>query len=68
MKNFSKQLKFNAKNTEKFLKYFFSKQEKYSFLIKPMKYGLLPGGKKIRSKLIVDVGKIFKAMWTRSAD
>ena len=25
-----------------------------------MKYGLLPGGKKIRSKIIVDVGKIFK--------
>ena len=24
-----------------------------------MRYGLLPGGKKIRSKLIVDVGKIF---------
>jgi len=25
-----------------------------------MKYGLLPGGKKIRSKLIADVGKIFR--------
>ena len=25
-----------------------------------MRYGLLPGGKKIRSKLIIDVGKIFK--------
>jgi len=25
-----------------------------------MKYGLFPGGKKIRSKLIIDVGKIFK--------
>ena len=25
-----------------------------------MKYGLLPGGKKIRTKLIVDVGKIFQ--------
>tara|TARA_X000000368_G_scaffold197424_1_gene155797 strand:+ start:1 stop:777 length:777 start_codon:yes stop_codon:yes gene_type:complete len=25
-----------------------------------MKYGLLPGGKKIRTKLIVDVGKIFR--------
>ena len=24
-----------------------------------MKYGLLPGGKKIRSKLLIDVGKIF---------
>tara|TARA_B100000035_G_scaffold304460_1_gene304209 strand:- start:687 stop:1556 length:870 start_codon:yes stop_codon:yes gene_type:complete len=31
-----------------------------SELIKPMRYGLLPGGKKIRSKIIFDVGKIFK--------
>ena len=30
-----------------------------SELVKPMKYGLFPGGKKIRSKLIIDVGKIF---------
>ena len=59
MKNFSKQLKFNAKNTEKFLKYFFSKQEKYSFLIKPMKYGLFSGGKRFRSSIIVNTGKIF---------
>ncbi|MDA9709731.1 polyprenyl synthetase family protein [Candidatus Pelagibacter sp.] len=29
-------------------------------LIGPMKYGLFPGGKKIRSKIIFDVGKIFK--------
>ena len=44
-----------AKDTNLFL----SKQKKTD-LIKPMIYGLLPGGKKIRSKLIVDVGKIFK--------
>ena len=42
-----------------FLFKFLSKQKKTD-LIKPMKYGLLPGGKKIRSKLIIDVGKIFK--------
>tara|TARA_Y100001958_G_C21192935_1_gene520769 strand:- start:453 stop:1322 length:870 start_codon:yes stop_codon:yes gene_type:complete len=29
-------------------------------LIAPMKYGLFPGGKKIRSKIIFDVGRIFK--------
>ncbi len=28
-------------------------------LIKPMTYSLLPGGKKIRSKILTDVGKIF---------
>ena len=31
-----------------------------SELIAPMKYGLFPGGKKIRSKIIFDIGKIFK--------
>ena len=30
-----------------------------SELIVPMKYGLFPGGKKIRSKIIFDVGRIF---------
>ena len=48
-----------AKDTNLFLLNFLSKQKKTE-LIKPMKYGLLPGGKKIRSKLIVDIGKIFK--------
>ena len=48
-----------AKDTNLFLLKFLSKQ-KNTDLIKPMKYGLLPGGKKIRSKLIVDVGRIFK--------
>ena len=28
-----------------------------------MKYGLLPGGKKIRSKLLIDVGKIFSVKY-----
>ena len=47
-----------AKDTNNYLKLFLKKQET-SELLYPMKYGLLPGGKKIRSKLIVDVGKIF---------
>jgi len=48
-----------AKDTNSFLRKFLSKQKKTD-LIKPIKYGLFPGGKKIRSKLIIDVGKIFK--------
>ncbi len=48
-----------ARDTNLFLIRFLTKQKKTD-LIKPMKYGLLPGGKKIRSKLIVDIGKIFK--------
>ena len=47
-----------AKDTNSFLSKFLLSQKKTD-LIKSIKYGLLPGGKKIRSKLIVDVGKIF---------
>ena len=47
-----------AKDTNLFLKKFVLNQKKTD-LLNPIKYGLLPGGKKIRSKLIVDVGKIF---------
>jgi len=47
-----------AKDINLFLLKFLSKQKRTD-LIKSMKYGLLPGGKKIRSKLIIDVGKIF---------
>ena len=37
---------------------YFSKQKKTE-LIKPMLYGLLPGGKKVRSKILFDVGSLF---------
>ena len=47
-----------AKDTNLFLNRFLTIQKKTE-LINPMKYGLLPGGKKIRSKLLVDIGKIF---------
>ena len=47
-----------AKDTNIFLKKFIFNQKKTD-LLNPIKYGLLPGGKKIRSKLIVDVGRIF---------
>ena len=47
-----------AKDTNNFLKNFFLKQKK-SNLIAPMRYGMFPGGKKVRSKIIIDMGKIF---------
>ena len=47
-----------AKDTNRYLKKFINRQKK-SYLLKPMKYGLFSGGKKIRSKVLVDVGKIF---------
>tara|TARA_B100001175_G_scaffold270761_1_gene243130 strand:- start:467 stop:1339 length:873 start_codon:yes stop_codon:yes gene_type:complete len=48
-----------AKDTNLFLKKFIRKQ-KLSELIIPMKYSLFPGGKKIRSKILVDIGSLFK--------
>ena len=51
-----------AKNTNTFLKKYL-KSQKRTDLIVPMIYGLLPGGKKIRSKILVDVGKIFKVKY-----
>jgi len=47
-----------AKDTNNFLKKYLKSQKKTDLIV-PMKYGLLPGGKKIRSKILVDVGKIF---------
>ena len=48
-----------ARDTNLFLKRFIKKQKK-SELITPMKYGLFSGGKKIRSKILIDVGSLFK--------
>tara|TARA_B100000795_G_scaffold156915_1_gene117814 strand:- start:45 stop:917 length:873 start_codon:yes stop_codon:yes gene_type:complete len=42
-----------------FLKKFIKKQKKTE-LIPAMEYGLFPGGKKIRSKILLDMGDIFK--------
>ena len=48
-----------AKDTNLFLKRFIKKQKK-SELVTPMEYGLFSGGKKIRSKILVDIGTLFK--------
>ena len=48
----------NKKKIDEFLiKYL--KNQKGSLLINPMKYGVISGGKKIRSTIIFDTGKIF---------
>ncbi len=54
-----KKLKKLSKRVNFFLNRYLSKFNS-SELVVPMKYGLFPGGKKIRSKIIFDVGKIFK--------
>ena len=46
-----------AKDTNFFLKNFINKQGK-SELSTAMKYSLFPGGKRIRSKIIVDIGSL----------
>ncbi|MDB9700100.1 polyprenyl synthetase family protein [Candidatus Pelagibacter sp.] len=48
-----------ANDTNLFLKKFIKKQKRTK-LITAMKYGLFPGGKKIRSKILLDIGTIFK--------
>jgi farnesyl diphosphate synthase len=47
-----------AKDTNLFLKRFINKQNN-SELIPSMAYSLFPGGKKIRSKILIDIGSFF---------
>ena len=47
-----------ANDTNLFLKNFIKKQKKTE-LIPAMKYGLFPGGKKIRAKVLLDMGSLF---------
>jgi farnesyl diphosphate synthase len=48
-----------ANDTNSFLKNFIKKQKKTD-LVTAMNYGLFPGGKKIRAKIIIDIGYLFK--------
>ena len=52
-------LKKNAKKIDNFLIKFLKKQKK-SLLVTPMKYGVIAGGKKIRTTIIFDTAKLFK--------
>ena len=52
-------LKHNAKKIDEFLNKYLQRQEN-SLLVTPMKYGVISGGKKIRSTIIFDAGKLFK--------
>ena len=59
MLNFSDKLNTIAQNTDSYLKSVFSKQNSKSNLIKSMKYGVFSGGKRFRSAIVVNTGKIF---------
>ena len=63
----NKKLNKNAKKIDRFLINFLKKQKK-SFLVAPMKYGVISGGKKIRSTIIFDTGKLFKIKERRLVD
>ena len=60
MKNFSNKLSDIARSTDFYLKDFFLKKSNNSNLIEPMKYGVFSGGKRFRSAVVVNTGKIFK--------
>ena len=59
MSVFENKMKKIADDTNAYLNNFLVKKKFDSFLIKPMRYALFSGGKKFRSKIIVDTGKIF---------
>ena len=55
----NKKLIKNASKIDKFLIKYLRNQNQ-SLLVKPMKYGVISGGKKIRSTIIFDAGRLFK--------
>ena len=59
MPSFSSKLIKIAKNTDIYLKKIFLRQGKNSYLAKVMKYGIFSGGKRFRSSILINTGKIF---------
>jgi len=59
VKKFLKKLDIIAKDTNIFLAKLFLKKNKTENLLSPMKYGVFSGGKRFRSAIIVNTGKIF---------
>ena len=59
MKKFTKKSNKIAKDTNLFLGKLFSNKSNQSYLSQPMKYGIFSGGKRFRSTIIVNTGKIF---------
>ena len=65
MKKFLKKLDNIAKDTNIFLAKLFLKKNKTSNLLRPMKYGVFSGGKRFRSAIIVNTGKIFNIKYEK---
>jgi len=65
VKKFFKKLDNIAKDTNIFLAKLFLKKNKRSNLLDPMKYGVFSGGKRFRSAIIVNTGKIFNIKYEK---
>ena len=65
MKKFLKKLDNIAKDTNVFLAELYSKKNNKSDLVLPMKYGVFSGGKRFRSAIIVNTGKIFNIKYKK---
>lgn len=59
MSVFSIKLNTIANSTNSYLKNFFLNQKSNSYLLQPMKYGVFSGGKRFRSAIVVNAGKIY---------
>ena len=59
MQEFLNNLNVIASDTNSYLKKIFLRKNKYTYLLKPMQYGVFSGGKRFRSAIIVNTGKIF---------
>ncbi len=59
MSKFPNKLSIIANDTNAHLRKIFLRKKKYPHLITPMKYGIFSGGKRFRSAIIVNTGKIF---------
>ena len=59
MSTFHSRLNIIAKNTNSYLKNYFARQETDSYLLQPIKYGVFSGGKRFRSAIVVNTGRIF---------
>ena len=65
MEKFLKKTNKIAKDTNSFLKKLFSNKSSKSHLSYPMKYGIFSGGKRFRSTIIVNTGKIFNISYKK---
>ena len=65
MKKFIKKSNKIAKDTNLFLKKLFLAKTNQSYLFQPMKYGVFSGGKRFRSTIIVNTGKIFNISYKK---